>query len=122
MTTSKKKPTLSVKTASAEPKTVPKVVTAPRSVKVVTSPEAQVESAPELKKNDLIDRIMAKNGMKRKDVKPMVETMLVVLGDAIGKGETLNLQPMGKLVVKKTKDQPNAVVSICRIRRPKTLG
>lgn len=120
MTTSKKKTTLSAKQAATKPKTVPKVVTAPRPVKVVTTSDAATDKAPEVKKNELIDRIMAKNGMKRRDVKPMVETMLAVLGEAIGKGETLNLQPMGKLVVKKTKDQPNATVSICRIRRPKT--
>lgn len=120
MTTSSKKTTLSVKAAAVAPKSVPKGVTVPRSVKVTPPSEAAIERAPEMKKNDLIERIIAKNGMKRKDVKPLVETMLSVLGEAIGNGETLNLQPMGKLVIKKTKDMPNATVNVCRIRRSKS--
>ncbi|MEY8096377.1 HU family DNA-binding protein [Falsihalocynthiibacter sp. S25ZX9] len=121
MTTSRKRTTLSEKATTVEPKSVPTEGTAPRTVEGVIPSENVTERAPEMKKNDLIDRIIAKNGMKRKDVKPLVETLLSVLGEAIGKGETLNLQPMGKLVIKKTKDMPNATVTVCRIRRSKSL-
>lgn len=122
MATSSKKTTSSVKTKAPTPTASPKVAPVTKKVLGETAPVEVVAKSPELKKNELIDRIIAKNGMKRKEVKPIVETMLAVMGEAIESGENLNLQPMGKLVIKKKKDLPNATVSICRIRRPKATS
>lgn len=123
-TTASAKSTLSVKPTAAKPeaaKIVPKGVTSAESLTtasaVSTGEMLPVPLGHELKKKELIERIVTKSGLKRRDVKPVVEAILDVLGTSIGKGETLNLQPMGKLIIKRTKDVPNAKISVCRIRQ-----
>lgn len=118
MSTTRKKKTSSVK---VKPKSAPKVVVAPTLVTTEPAPAEIVEKSPELKAKELVERVIAKNGMKRKDVKPVVETVLAVLGEAIANEETLNLQPMGRFVIKRTKDLPNAKVTTCRIRQSKKV-
>ena len=42
--------------------------------------------------------------MKKRDAKPAIEAALAVLSEALINGEELNLPPMGKLRVMKSKD------------------
>ncbi|MGC9371317.1 MAG: HU family DNA-binding protein [Paracoccaceae bacterium] len=72
-----------------------------------------------LRKKELIERVVTQSGLKKKDVKPVVEATLAVLGEALAKQEPMNLQPFGKLIVNRRKEQPNAEVLITRIRRPR---
>ena len=72
-----------------------------------------------LRKKELIERVVARSGIKKKDAKPTIEAMLAILGEALENGEVLNLRPMGKVVVKRKIDKPNANILVCRIRRPK---
>lgn len=117
--TSQKAVSTKTPAAKSAPAAEPKEVSAPKVVSASTANTAVMEKSKELKKKELIERIIAKNGMKRRDVKPVVETMLEVLGAAIGDGETLNLQPFGKVMVKRTNDAPNAKVSVVKIRQRK---
>jgi DNA-binding protein HU-alpha len=110
------KKTSTVTDIAAKPK--PAAVKAPVAEVQTSSTEIEVK-APELKKKELIERVVLKSGLKRRDVKPAVEAMLEVLGDALAGGEDLNLQPMGKFMVKRTKEMPNAKVLTVRIRQPK---
>ncbi len=71
----------------------------------------------ELKKPELIRRVVAASGMKKKDVKPVVEAMLKELGDALTNGEIMNLQPFGKLQINRQKDKDNGEVIIVKVRR-----
>ena len=68
------------------------------------SPEAQVAAAASalvsavgetiaLRKKDLVDRVVAASGAKKKQVKDIVAHTLQVLGDAMGRGEHLHLPP-----------------------------
>jgi hypothetical protein len=68
------------------------------------SPEAQVAAAATalvsavgesfaLRKKDLVDRVVAASGAKKKQVKDIVAHTLRVLEDAMGRGEHLNLPP-----------------------------
>ena len=82
---------------------------------------APVEVTPSLRKKELIDRVVSKNGAKRKDAKPVVEAMLDVLGDALAQGEELNLQPFGKLKINRQKEMAGAKVFVCKIRQRKTV-
>jgi len=70
-----------------------------------------------LRKKELIDRVVALSGMKKKDVKPVVEATLAVLGTALSNEEPLNLQPLGKVVINRKKELANGEVLITRIRR-----
>ncbi len=116
-TTTRKKTTTTPKKATAAraaPKVMKKAVTP--TPKPVVKPEAE---APVLRKKELIERVVARSGIKKKDAKPTIEAMLAVLGEALASGEELNLQPMGKVMVKRVKEQPNAKVMVCRIRQRK---
>ena len=74
------------------------------AAKANPAPEAQVAAAASalvsavgetiaLRKKDLVDRVVAASGAKKKQVKDIVAHTLKVLGDAIGKGEQLHLPP-----------------------------
>jgi nucleoid DNA-binding protein len=96
-------------TKAPTPKTpAPKAsVAKPRArpaAKAKPAPEAQVAAAASalvsavgetiaLRKKDLVDRVVAASGAKKKQVKDIVAHTLKVLGDAIGKGEQLHLPP-----------------------------
>lgn len=71
----------------------------------------------ELKKPELIDRVVAISGLKKKDVKPVVEATLAVLGQALTDGEQLNLQPFGKTRTVKQKTLPNGQAMTIKLRR-----
>lgn len=109
---SSRKPTTKT-TASAKPAATS---AAPKTAAVVASVKPVVEG-PVLKKKELIERVVAASGLKKKDVKPAVEATLAVLGRALGEGEELNLQPLGKIKVKNKTDKPNGTVINCRIRQ-----
>ncbi|SNY54072.1 DNA-binding protein [Pseudooceanicola antarcticus] len=79
--------------------------------------EDEVPPQAELRKKELIDRVAERSGIKRKDAKPVVEAMLTVLGETIGEGRELSLQPFGKLRVTRTKEMPNGKVMVARIRQ-----
>ncbi|MBY5972323.1 HU family DNA-binding protein [Ferrimonas balearica] len=70
-----------------------------------------------LKKKELIDRVVARSGMKKKDAKPVVEALLTVLGETLSEGREANLQPLGKIKVTRTKDLANGRVMTARVRQ-----
>ncbi len=72
-----------------------------------------------LGKRQLIDKVVEASGIKKKAAKPVIEAVLKELGDALSRGETLNLQPFGKAIVKNTKDLANAEIVELRLRRSK---
>lgn len=49
-----------------------------------------------LRLKDLVDRVVAATGAKRKGVKEVVEATLTQMGDALERGETLHLPAFGK--------------------------
>ncbi|PCJ04982.1 MAG: DNA-binding protein [Rhodobacteraceae bacterium] len=70
-----------------------------------------------MRKKELIDLVVERSGIKKKDAKPVVEAMLAVLGEAIGGGRELNLQPLGKLRINRTEERSNGRVIICKLRQ-----
>ena len=72
-----------------------------------------------LNKKQLIERVVERSGIKKKDAKPAIEATLAILGEALEAGEEMNLQPLGKVMIKREIDKPNAHIFICRIRRRK---
>ena len=86
----------------------------------VAAPQPVV-SGPILRKRELIDQVVKKSGIKKKDAKPVVEAMLAVMGAALQDGRELNLQPMGKIKVNRERKRPEGKVLIARIRQAKDL-
>ena len=87
--------------AAKAPEAKPRARPAP---KAKPAPEAQIAAAASalvsavgetiaLRKKDLVDRVVAASGAKKKQVKDIVAHTLKVLADAIGRGEQLNLPP-----------------------------
>ena len=84
--------------------------------KVIRVTEPAVASA-DLKKRELVDLVTERSGMKKKDVKPVVETMLAVLGDTLSAGRELNLSPLGKLRINRSEDKDGHRIIVCKLRQ-----
>lgn len=110
------------KTAAKSTTRTPAAKPAPTETEavVVTAP-TPVVSGPMMRKKELIDAVVTKSGIKKKDAKPVVEAMLEVLGSALQDGRELNLQPMGKIKVKREKKMAEGKVLVTRIRQNRTL-
>ena len=78
-----------------------------------------IEEDIRLGKKELLERICAASGMKRRDARPAMEATLEALGEALGAGEELNLKPLGKVKIIRTKHHDNADVFTLRLRRNK---
>ncbi|MEP1198095.1 HU family DNA-binding protein [Tateyamaria sp.] len=110
-------------TKTPRKKATPKAVVAPKPepaapATVVDAPKPVV-LGPMMRKPELINAVVEKSGLKKKDVKPIVEATLAVLGAALQENRELNLQPMGKIKVNREKIKPNGKVMIARIRQSK---
>jgi nucleoid DNA-binding protein len=83
----------------------------------VVDSEAPNVSAPELRKKELIDTVVARSGIKKRDAKPVIEAMLAVLGENVAQGRDINIAPMGKIKVTRMKRTTKAQVITMRLRR-----
>ena len=57
------------------------------------------KAATGLRLRELVDRVVAATGGKKKGVKEIVEATLTQMGEALAKGESLNLPALGKMRV-----------------------
>lgn len=78
--------------------------------------------APLLAKRDLFARVTAATGAKKKDVKLIAEATLAIIGQALSDGEELNLPPLGKVRIVKSRDAGAAEVVTLKLRRKHGLG
>ena len=89
----------------------------------VQAPEPVIVEATEdsadlpMRKKELIDLVVDRSGIKKKDAKPVVEAMLSVLGEAIGNGRELNMQPLGKLRINRSIERSNGRIIVCKLRQ-----
>ena len=116
--------TTAKKTAAAPTSADAESTTSAAAPVVVDAPEPVI-SGPMMRKKELVDLVVERSGIKKKDAKPVVEAMLAVLGEAITDSRELNLHPMGKLKVKRVKQLPNGRVMVTKIRQstgPDTSG
>lgn len=94
--------TVKLKSVIPEPVVTPLGAATP-AAKVVNA-AVSVPKGEVLKKPEFIDRAIARTDVKKRDAKPAIEAALAVLAEALSNGEELNLPPMGKLRVVKSKD------------------
>lgn len=101
---------------AATPKaTTPKAATPKKAAPAQKPKVAQAAAAPSqdtpdstppapaaLRLKELVERVVASTGGKKKGVKEIVEATLAELGLALGKGEMLNLPALGRLRVART--------------------
>lgn len=115
MATSK---TTSTKTNTSTKTAAAKSAKSPEPVVLSTAAAPEI-AAPDLKKKELIDLVVARAGVKKRDAKPAVEAALAILGEAIAEGRELNLPPLGKLRINRAEDKANGRVTICKLRQNK---
>ncbi|WP_240336625.1 HU family DNA-binding protein [Tropicibacter sp. Alg240-R139] len=137
-TPARRTPTKTATSKSAAPKTA--VAKAPAAQKTMVAEEAKAElpkvvkpaaaadvvvpsnDGPEMKKRELIDLVVDRAGVKKKDAKPAIEAALAILGEAIASGRELNLQPLGKLRINRVEDKENGRVIVCKLRQSNSTG
>lgn len=124
------------KTTATKPKAAPKTLSAKKKTTSTAKPimKASVASAmvvkptvlpaaepkaPLLNKKALIDSVVLRSGIKKKYAKPVVEAMLEVLGENVALKKDMNLQPFGKILMRKQMDKDSATVSVVKIRQSK---
>jgi DNA-binding protein HU-alpha len=70
-----------------------------------------------LRKKELIEKVVARSGVKKKDAKPVVEAVLAELGVALTSNRGMALPPLGKIKINRNKPLPNGRVSIVKVRQ-----
>jgi len=94
--------TVKLNTIVPEPVVNPLDVAVPKTK--ISTPAISVPQGEMLKKAEFIDRAVERGDVKKRDAKPAIEAALAVLSESLMAGEELNLPPMGKMRVVKSKD------------------
>ncbi len=104
-------------TGDATGDTPAKTKPAKPALDLVTETAGAAIASPDLKKSELIQLVAERANLRNNKVKPVVEAMLEVLGEAIQDGRELNLNPFGKVKINRQKDTGNARVTVAKIRQ-----
>lgn len=110
---------MSTATRKTAPKTTVSKAKAPPAaapVDIVVAPDLAEPTLPEFKKKDLLEMALGQGGIKKKHAKPVLDALLMALRIALEDGRDLNLPPLGKLKVTRSKDGQGAHVLTCRLR------
>lgn len=75
-----------------------------KAAEAAPAAEADEAAGGAMKKKDLIDRVVAATGAKRRDAGSVIEATLAAMGAALDAGEALTLPPLGRVRVVKRKD------------------
>ncbi len=107
-------PTAVPRAVAAEARTDAVATTNIASVAEATSPaEAQIS----LTKRALLERVATRTGLRKAQVRPVIEAMLAELGEALVREEVLKLQPLGVMRVVRSIEGEKADVLVCKLRR-----
>ena len=105
-------------------KTTKKTVAAEKPAKLaVVSTDTEADSTVEgtvslqVKKKDFVERVALRSGARKPVARDLTEAVLAVLGEALSKGETLVLPPLGKIAVSRKLDKTGGEVLHVKLRR-----
>lgn len=99
-----------------------KPATGARPTPKPTPAAAKADAAPKttkvdmLRKKELIERVVDQTGMRKGEARKAVEATLGVLAGTLDSGQDVNLPPLGKIKVAKTRETGGTKVLSCRIR------
>lgn len=110
--TSTRKTSTSLREAPKGAKAIAEEAVAP-----VVEEAAAAEEAEAFRKRDLIDAVVMRSGVKKRDVKPAVEAALAILGETLAQGQGLNLPELGKVKIQNQKSVGDVQVLNLRLRR-----
>lgn len=91
-------------TLKAVPPTPVKTKVDVAATQKVVQPATPVTTKMLVKKPEFLDRAIARTAVKKRDAKPAIEAALAELAALLADGNELNLPPLGKLKLIKSKD------------------
>ncbi len=99
---------------SAKPKPVQDAELAAQTEGAVVAGEgeAKAKGAVGLRLKELVDRVVAATGGKKKGVKEIVEATLTQMGEALQRGQGLNLPAFGKARVTRPATEPGGAMTV----------
>ena len=108
--------------ANPNPKTVQKAARQPAAsatppVGMKSALALDADTDPKLRKSDFVDRVAIRSGLKKNEVRPVIEAALAVLGDALEAGEAVQLPPLGRMKVRKMTENDKGRTIVCQLRR-----
>ena len=74
--------------------------------------KGEAKSAGGLRLKDLVDRVTETSGVKKKDVKTVVEAALAQIGAALKNGDSLNLVGLGRMRVAKAATEAGGAMTL----------
>lgn len=108
--------------AATAPAAADAIAAAPGIDPVLVTESRGPSNAAEMKKRELVDRVVKHGNLKKNEVKPVVDAVLAVLGEVLAEGRELNLPPMGKLKVKGLKTTAGGQVIRIKLRTGTAAG
>ena len=95
-----------------------------KTAKAASTPKTAPQAEPKvIKKPDLLDQVVGRTNLKKRDVKPAVEAAFALIADALRDGAEVNVPPLGKVRVVKSKDiGDGAAVLTLKLRTPKNAS
>ncbi len=98
----------------------------PAAAETAASPAADTPTAKKLprtpatvlRKKELMERVAALSGCKKKMARDTVEATLSLMGEALDRGEELNLPPFGKARITRSRDLSGGTALMLKLRRP----
>lgn len=112
-----KKPTKTTAKPAAATRTKAPPVKSPVVTAAATSEDKPEKIRDVLRKKELVDAVVARSGIKKKDAKPVVEAMLAELGEALAAGRELILPPLGRTKLNRERVLDDGRVMIVKIRQ-----
>lgn len=79
------------------------------------------DGQPKVGKGDFLDRVVARSGMKKSDVKTAMDAVFEEMSVALGSGEVLALHPLGKMRVARTESKEDGEMMVIKLRRKDNL-
>ncbi len=77
----------------------------------------QVDVVQELRKKALVEKAAARAGVNKKTARDVLDAAFAEIGEALSRGEGLNLPPLGKGRVNRQKESGTREVIILKLRR-----
>ncbi|MBZ4023145.1 hypothetical protein CKO11_11810 [Rhodobacter sp. TJ_12] len=90
---------------------------APDGAVQARAPDPAVAVSVQVRKKEIVDRVALRSGAKRAVARDMTEAVLGVLSEALARGETLVLPPLGKIAVQRQADKPTGEVLHLKLKR-----
>jgi DNA-binding protein HU-alpha len=108
---------MATKPAPRKPAAKPAPIRSKAPAPVLVADTAADPAQPDLKRQELLEQVVARSDVKKKFAKPVLEAALALIGEALAEGRDLNLAPMGKVKINRTRKLANGRVMVARIRQ-----